>query len=260
MSKRDDLIQRLYDVIFLARLTSRQALEDATTFVDEAMKLGREQTAAGEPPSAPFDAAALRRATTDAVRPGHVYATGGSFLFGVTREDVMDACGALRASDVICHGAPYQTPEGWYIDVQWREKAQPARGDKIGEPYQGPDGRWLMKLIGGSVLSFKDEQEARTFAAQREALVQSGKVAAPPRCEIVGDSLRVRDTSGATECVLNLRDVSFVNRLADEYSDGTATVWIVLRVGETFKLDLPTVADYERVADHVAALRGSKSA
>ena len=131
---------------------------------------------------------------------------------------------------------------------------------KIGEPYQGPDGRWLMQLIGGSVLSFKDEPEARTFAAQREALWQSGKVATPPRCEIVCDVLRMRDTSGATECVLDLRDVSFVRRLADEYSDGTATVWIVLRVGETFKLDLPTVADYERVADHVAALRGPKPA
>jgi hypothetical protein len=168
MSKRDALIRQL-SVVFAEGMTREEALSDATTFVDEAMKLGREQPTV-----------------------------------------------------------------------------------KIGEPYQGPDGRWLMKLLGGSVLSFKDEPEARTFAAQREALWQSGKVATPPRCEIVGDSLRVRDTSGATECVLDLRDVSFVNRLAD------VGAWVVLKAGGSFVLELPTVADYERVADHVAALRGSK--
>lgn len=68
--------------------------------------------------------------------------------------------------------------------------------------------------------------------------------------------LRVRDVYDSSVCVLDLREVSFVRRLADEYSDGTATVWIVLRVGETLKLDLPSAEDCDRVVEHVALLRG----
>ena len=75
------------------------------------------------------------------------------------------------------------------------------------------------------------------------------------RCVIEGDLLRVRDVDGATKLLLDLREVSLVRRLADGYSDGTATVSIVLRTGEREEVDLPSAADYERVVSHVVALR-----
>lgn len=262
--KRQALIRQLSVVFFAEGMTREEALSDATTFVDEAMKLGRE----GKRKRVKL------KCTT--CKHGQAHGPGGARRCELASGELTyndEPPGWCPLRGVAVEETSQETrpslpsPERLFSDAlplvvsdQLAELARKVGTNavKIGMPYQDADGRWLMDLRGGSVLSFKDEQEARSFGgrwdAQREALKEAS--ASPSRCEIVGDTLRLRDVYGSSVCVLDLREVSFVRRLADEYSDGTATVWIVLRVGETLKLDLPTAADYERVADHVASLRG----
>lgn len=257
--KREALIRQLFNTLLAAPATRDEALREATTFVDEAMKLARE----GKRKRVKL------KCTT--CKHGQAHGPGGSRRCELASYELV--YGDEPPGWCPLRGAPTEetspetrpsllSPEQLFSDalplVVSEQLAEVARkvgtnAVEIGMPYQDAGGRWLMDLRGGSVLSFKGEQEARSFGGRWDAQRENTP---PSWCEIVGDMLRVRDVYDSSVCVLDLREVSFVRRLADEYSDGTATVWIVLRVGETLKLDLPTAADYERVADHVASLRG----
>ncbi len=235
--KRQALIRQLSVVFSSEGMTHEEALHDATTFVDEAMKLGRE----GKRKRVKL------KCTT--CKHGQAHGPGGS-----------------RRCELASYELVYgDEPPGWcpLRGVAVEETSQLAERARkvdtnaveIGMPYQDAVGRWLVDLRGGSVLSFKDEQEARSFGgrwdAQREALQAADENTTPSRCSIVDDVLRVRDEKGSLVLVLDLREVALMQRITP------CDVCVSLRnSGARLDLFLLQSGDCDRVIEHVASLRG----